>query len=403
MTQRTIIYLHSVELSQASFIICQDEEVEKTILRGHLSDLSPTDKQNEIIVVVPAVDVVLTEVSLPKLNHQRLMQALPFALEENLIDDVGQLHFAIADYQPNGTVPVAIVAQKKMKEWMALLRQYDIVPAQLYSAVFLLPLIEKNWSVSILQENATIRQNTYQGFSAEQANLPVLLELAIQNTVEKPECIHIYSTFATPVDLKLNSTVINEIHLSEQDWLETLPAFVNASHSINLLQGAYQAKHKTSETKKIWLLAAYAALIWIGLAFFSELFSFLILHHEASQLETRINHIYKTNFPESTSIISPRERMQSKLAKLEEQANTNYFLILLAKIGEPLSQNTTVQLKTLDFRDNQLTLELTANKFDDLDNFTNNLTKEGLTVKQQNATVIGDKVKTSLIIQRGSV
>lgn len=402
MTKRTMIYLHSLELAQVSFIICEDEEVEKSILRGHLSDLSQEDKQNEIIVVVPALDVLLTEVSLPKLNHQRLMQALPFALEEKLIDDVNQLHFAVADYQPNGTVPVAIVAQKKMQEWLALFKHYDIVPAKLYSAVFLLPFIEKNWTASILQEAATVRQNTFQGFSGEQTNLPLLIELAVKSASIKPECIHIYSTFATSLDLKLDSIVINEIYLSEQEWLDTLPAWVNASLSINLLQNQYQPKHKASEIKKIWMYAAYATFAWIFLAFFSELISFFILHHESNQIEARINHIYKNNFPQSTTVISPRERMQSKLAKLEEQTNTNYFLILLAKVGGPLSQTMSVQLKTLDYRDNQLTLELTANKFDDLDHLIQSLTQTGLSVKQQNAAVSGEKVKASLLIQRGT-
>lgn len=402
MTQRTIIYLHSIELSQASWVICNDEEVEKSILRGHLSELSPLDKQNETIVVVPAFDVLLTEVALPKLNRQRLMQALPFALEEHLIDDVNKLHFAVADYQPNGTVPVAIVSQKKMEEWVALFKQYEIAPTTLYSAVFLLPFIEKNWSVSILQESATVRQNKYQGFSGEQANLALLIELAVQAATEKPECIHIYSTYPSSLDMKLEPIVVNEIHLSEQDWLETMPAWVNESISINLLQGNFQPKHKTSETKRIWLLAAYATLAFILLAFFSEIISFIILHRQANAIENKINHIYKANFPESSSIVSPRQRMESKLATLEEQTNTNYFLILLAKIGGQLTEARTVQLKNIDFRDNQLTLELTADKFDDLDNLVRNFTQQGLNVKQQNATVAGEKVKASLIIMRGT-
>src|SRR5579872_6534260 len=368
MTKRTIIYLHSIELAQASWVVCEDEEAEKSILRAHLSELSATDKQNEIVVIVPAFDVLLTEISLPKLNRQRLMQALPFALEEHLIDEVNELHFAISDYQTNGMLPVAIVSRKKMDEWLALLKQYDIIPSELYSAVFLLPYVEKSWSASILQESAAVRQNKFQGFQAEQNNLALMIELALQSTAEKPECIHIYNTFPTPLEIKLDSILINEIHLSEQDWLDTIPGWVNPASSINLLQGSYQPKLKTSETKKIWQFAAYATLAFIFLAFFSELISFFILHHEFDKIDQKINLIYKKNFPEASSVVSPEKRMESKLSALEEQINTNYFLILLAKVAKPLMAASHVQLKNIDFRNNQLTLELTADKFDDLDN-----------------------------------
>ncbi len=402
MTKRTIIYLHSIELSQASFVVCEDEEVEKSMLRAHLSDLTEADKQHEITVVVPALDVLLTQASLPKLNHSRLMQALPFALEEQLIDDVGTLHFSVADYQPDGTLPVAIVARKKMDEWIALLKQYHIVPTYLYSAVFLLPYVEKNWSVSILQEGATVRQNTFQGFSGEASNFSLLMELAIQSAPEKPECIHIYSTFETPVDIKTNDVVINEIHLPEEAWLETLPAWINPLLSINLLQGAYQPKHKASETKKIWLYASYAALAWVGIAFFSQLLSFFILHHQSSKIEERISAIYKKNFPAASSVIQPRERMETKLASLEEQTNKNYFLVLLAKVGSQLSQHPNIQLNTIDYREDQLTLALTANKFDDIDILARTLSGQGLKVKEQNAATSGNAVKANLLIQRGT-
>jgi len=401
MTRRTIIYLHSIELSQASWVICEDEEVERTVLRGHLSDLLSADKLNETIVVVPAVDVLLTDLPLPKLNRQRLLQALPFALEEQLIDDVHELHFAVADYQPEGTLPTAIVARKKMDEWIALLKQYEIVPAELCSAVFLLPLIEKSWSATVLPDAATVRQNTWQGFSGEHANLSVLIDLAVQTALVKPECIHVYNTFSTPLHLQSDSILLNEIHLSELDWLETLPAWVNSATSINLLQGAYQPKRKSSESRKIWAYALYATLACVFLSFFSQIISFFILHHESKKIEAGINRIYKNNFPQASSVVSPRERMQAKLSELEEKTNKNYFLIFLAKAGSQLSKTNTVQLKSMDFRDDVLTLELTANTFNDLDNLTRALMSQGLKVKQQGAAEAGQQVKASLLIERG--
>lgn len=401
MIKRTIIYLHSTELLQASWIVCTGEHIEHSVLRGHLSELTAADKEHEITVVVPAFDVLLTEAALPKLNRQRLLQALPFALEENLIGDLSDLHFAIGDYQPEGVIPVAVVAHKKMTEWLTLCKQYDIVPAQLYSALFTVPFAGSDWSASILQETSMVRQSQFRGFSCEADNLPVLTEIAIKSAKEKPECIHIYSTFETPVEITLDAVIINAVHLSEQVWLEKLPTWIQPQFSINLLQGQYQAKHKSSDTRKIWIYAATAVATWLLLTLFSNLISFFILHHENHKIETAIEAIYKKNFPQATAVITPRERMENKLAATDAQANKNYFLVLLAKVGEQFKQITEVHLKTLDFRDNQLNVDVTAAKFDNLDAFIRALKQQGLQVRQQNAAVAGEQIKATLIIQRG--
>ncbi len=402
MSKRTLIYLHSTELQQVSFIVYENGHVEQSALRCHLSDIPLVAKENEVTVIVPAHDVVLTEAALPKLNHQRLMQALPFAIEEQLIDDLDNLHFAIADTQADGIVATAIVAKKKMDEWLGLFSEHAIKPAQLYSAVFTLPLTEKNWAISIEQDSCVIRKDKYAGFAAELGNLSLLVELSVKEALEKPECIHVYNTLESSATVEVSSVVINQVLLSEQEWLAKITTWIDTQPAINLLQGTYRAERKASETRKLWNLAGYLTVAWIAIAFFSNLISFFILHHEENRLNTAINIIYKKNFPDSSSIVAPRERMESKLSSLTESANKNYFLVLLAKIGDNLTKIPRLQLKNMDFRDNQLNLEVTAAKFDDLDTLVKSLSQEGLNVKQQNAGIAGTEVKANILIKRGT-
>lgn len=401
MSKRTLIYLHSTELQQVSFIVFENGQVEQSALRCHLSDIPSSAKENDVTVIVPARDVVLTQATLPKLNHQRLMQALPFAVEEQLIDDLENLHFAIGDTQTNGVVATAIVAKKKMAEWLALFAEASLKPAHLYSAVFTLPFIEKNWAISIEQDGCAIREGKYAGFAAELSNLPLLTELAVKEAAEKPDTIQIYNTLESLASIETASVVLNQVLLSEQAWLEKITTWIDSQPAINLLQGEYRAERKSSETKKIWSFAAYLAVAWVGIAFFSNLISFFILHHESNRLDTAINVIYKKNFPDATSVVAPKERMKSKLTSLTESANKNYFLVLLAKIGNNLTKIPRVQLKNMDYRDNQLNLELTAAKFDDLDALAKLLTQQGLSVKQQNAGIVGTEVKANFLIKRG--
>jgi general secretion pathway protein L len=402
MSKRTIIYLHTLEPVQASWIVFENDIPEQSMLRCTLADIPPAIKQYDITLIVPAQDILLTQADLPKLNQQRLLQALPFALEEKLIDEVDTLHFAIANNITSGLTPAAVVAKKNMDAWLTLCNEFELVPSSLYSAVFALPYAEKNWTVGIESDTCTIRQTEFTGFATEQNNLVLLLDLAIKETSAKPECIHIYNTQTALPEINIESTVVNEIALTEQAFLEKIPLWLDAQPAINLLQGQYRAKRKTSEIKKIWLRTGYLALLWIGLVFFSNLVSFFILHHETTRQNGDITAIYKKNFPNAVSMVAPRERMESKLAALTNQANKNYFLVLLAKVSETFAHTSGLHLKSMDFRDDRLNLELTAAKFDDLDNFNKTLTQQGLKVKQQNASITGTEVKANFLIQRGA-
>ncbi len=405
MRQKTLIYLDTVEPLQASWVVFDDTgALIQSVSRGHLEQLNPAAKSYDLTVIVPAQDVLLTHAALPKLSRQQLMQALPFALEEQLIDDVTELHFAIAEYQADGTLPVAIVAKKKMMEWLALLNQFDLRPAQLIPGLFALPYTEKVWEMSLNNEGCAIRTGRFSGFTCDKNNLTATLELGLATAEKKPESIQIYNFSQTsePAVKKIGDVTLDEIHLGERFFLEKIAAWLEEYPKINLLQGIYQGRRKASETKKIWLLAAYGVLAWVAITFFSNIVSFFILHHQSSTLETAINTIYKKNFPQASTVVAPRDRMTAKLKTLTDQSNKNYFLVLLAAAGDYLTKNPNVQLKALDFRDNQLNLEVSADTFDSLDALTKTLSAQGYTVKQQNAAISGTQVKANLLIQRGT-
>ena len=96
MTGKVIIYLNAADFNQSCWFMNGAHHV------GDLASLTSAVVDKEVIVVVPARDVLLISAQLPKMNRSRLLQALPFALEEQLIDDVEDLHFAAGVEQANG-------------------------------------------------------------------------------------------------------------------------------------------------------------------------------------------------------------------------------------------------------------------------------------------------------------
>jgi general secretion pathway protein L len=382
--QRILILFRAQEGSSADWVITSSHNNIQTILHGNLHDLHDTKDAN-VTVIVPAQDVLLTEATLPKLSRHKLRQALPFALEEQLIDDVAQQHFAIGEYQEDGTLPVAVVAKNKMDHWLATLKSHGIQANAIIPMTLALPFSENHWQVFSYDNINIVRTGSYSGFAADNNTLDNLLDLKFKESPQK------------------EAIKITRSHLPEKSVLEEMATNITSLPFINLLQHPYVAKRKkTSPTKNTWKLAAYFAAAWIGLAFFSNLISFFILHHQASNINDEINQIYRHQFPHATSIVAPRERMETKLKELTNATQKNNFLGLLATVGKSLSQTTGIRLQNLDYRNGMLTLEVSSAAFDNLETLTRNLDANGLNVKQQNSAINGTQVKATLLISAGA-
>ena len=95
---------------------------------GTLVDASIAADDRSVIVLVPAADVLLTSVHIPARSPIKIRKALPFALEEDLAEDIENLHFAVGARQENNSLPVAVVSNEKMAGWMTALNDAGIEP-----------------------------------------------------------------------------------------------------------------------------------------------------------------------------------------------------------------------------------------------------------------------------------
>jgi general secretion pathway protein L len=402
---KIIIYLINSDLSQIAWAETNGENPGNSAvkLHGTLADLELLEKKDyqEIILIATAQDVLLTEAKLPKLNQQRLLQALPFALEEQLLSDVNDSHFAIGPHQADG-IQVAIIAKKTLANWITAFKQIGLNPTAIYPAVLALPLANNlHWQISIFGETVLVRTGAYTGFACDKHNLAMLLDVNIAaKPVETNEQrqITLVNYSLEPFDLSFAATEVT--HAKPEQFLLSLNNNYSQA-SINLLQGPYRPRRNAAHTHKIWQLAGILTASWLGLFLVGNVVSFLILHHETSQLETAINTIYKRNFPAATSIAAPKARMTERLDTLTNQNHKNRLLIWLAHIGQSLPAAHDIHIDLMDFRNNQLAFSVTTPNINHIDKLTEQLTQQGLTVKQENITATGNKVTGTLLISEG--
>lgn len=395
MTSKILLYLHSNDNTIISWIKTDNEDIllEERI-RVPIADLATLEKNAVITLIVPGEDVLVTSVDLPKMQRSKLRNAIPFALEEKLISDVNELHFAIGETEPGEPTPVVVVKKQKLEHWLQLLREAGLTPQAVIPSIFAIP---DPWHVCLDEKIAIVRTYQWNGFACDLHNLQTLLALELTKQTMKPDCVHLHRFLHAEIKLDFDSvpvketTTRNNLLFCMQKWLMTY------SH-INLLQGEYEIKEKQFFLKKSWTITCLLGITWIAILFFNQISSYFMLHHAVQQNETAIAKIYKKHFPNATDIVAPRDRMNSQLQSLTQQSSKNLFFSLFADIGDTLQKISEVELQNIDYRDNHFTLQIEAKNFDALDHFIKTMREKGVSVKQQNASTSGSIVKASVLI-----
>lgn len=401
MQEKLIIYLHAHDLEHPSWaIVAADGLVRQSESHDNALGLSQIAEDKEVIVLVPAQEVLLTAVTLPKMSRARLTQALPFALEEKLIDDVETLHFVQGDYHADTLLPVAVVARARMDQWVELLKSWQLQVDVLMPTTFALPLEEDTWHV-MLSDMAITRTGPFQGFVCDHANLSELLQLALSEADGAPTHIYIHNyTEANCTPLLDELVKVKEEKLPAGNFINDLAHYAGTLPALNLLQGYYATKKSKFPRRDKLLKATFGfAIVWIALLFLYPTVSYFILKQRTTSIDAQIAEIYKRHFPQSKSVVAPNTRLQEKLQKLSSQVGENHLFLLLGYIGKGMQSTESIKIRHFDYQNNQLTLELTAATSEDFSTFTNFLTSHGLTVKQQNANLTGSRVNATLLIE----
>lgn len=401
MQEKLILFLHISDPGKTCWVVLGEQaQVEHCIISGDTAGLSQLAINKEVIVVVPAEQVLLTMAKLPKLNRSRLLQALPYALEEQLVADVDTLHFAPGPYQADDNLPVAVVAKEKMQYWLSLLQDWRVQADAFIPSSLALPYTENTWQV-LISAVAMVRTGLFQGFVCDIANLPTMLDLALAAGVSAPPLIYLHnytqqaisSTYQLPVTVK-------EDMINPEQLLSDLARNVVTYPSLDLLQGEYAVKRaRLPQMDKMKRVASYLAIGWLALLVLVPTLSYCMLSYRANRIDAQIAQIYQRNFPQATSIVAPELRMQEKWQKLSAELGQNRFLLLTAYVGKSMLNAANVALKRFDFQNNQLTLELSAPSSDDVNAFNDALSQQGVTVKQQNANLAGGRANATLVIE----
>ena len=334
--------------------------------RGTGEELAGVCQGKQVVLLVPGTDVLLTNVTIPTRNATGIARALPYAVEEQLAEDVDHLHFARGAQDPEGAMPVAVIRRQCLDQYLDVLTELGIQPASAYAAPLLLPWTEGVWTILVEDKKALLRYGDDQGVELESDSLsPIVRRLLKEYSGDDGLKLRVwYSGEHVPdvAQLKLTGCELDVSPVPETG-MAMLASTLAVTNKLNLLQGEYSQQGGTSLTTfKTWRIAV-ALLLLAGLVQLGGIgYSHWQLIKEDRQLAQEIETLYRGAFPDAGRIIRGSERQQAnrKLAELRQQygRGSDTFLALLYTSGEELSKEKKLQLEGLSFKGDILNLRL---------------------------------------------
>ena len=377
---------------------------------GTLAEASQLAKGRRTLVLIPAVDILITSVNIPTRNRQRLIQAIPYSLENELTEDIDDLHFAAGIMDSESTTPVAIISRQKLAEWLDKLDSAGVEPLGLYPDLLGLPLDSDSWSLYQDDENLQIRTQANLGFSVDAINGDEFLKLALQQAGETaPKKLTLYNLKGNPPSLDLESIAPEcEIIVKEIDSFSHLTTLLgnslNEKEQINLLQGEYQRVDKMTLQWKRWLPAAVLGLILVALSIGTSVQEYFNYKQQSTELHTQIRQTFQQAFPNVKRIVDPRVQMEQQLKKMQQGQSGNFaqFASLFVPAASVIKNSPNTTLENITFRDGQLNLQLTIKELQALENLKKTIESKRLNVEIRSANASDNKVTSHLRITGGS-
>ncbi len=360
--------------------------------RGQLEDALSDVGHARVIVLVPAERLTLTKVDLPVRQASRLLQAIPFALEDQLAEDVDKLHFATGARQSDGSTPVAVVSVEQMHSWLEPFHDAGIQPDVMMPDVLALPFEETLVTLHMEDERCLVRTGAAAGYSAPRA----LLSRILPTGAEAPALYLLQHEYA---ELPADYSVGRSAPIAQP--LDAYSHFSEPTQRINLLQGAFAPRRATEK----WVQAArWPAALAASCVLVSTLALALGNHQkqvEHDALQARAQEEFSQAFPQITRIVDLRVQAEQQLDRLISGGSEDVFLSLLSRSSPVLASVSELKVDGVQFRDGALYISLSGSDLQALEKLRAEFAKvNSLALDVQSAQAGTDGVQIRLKVDQ---
>ena len=333
---------------------------------GPLEQAAQRSAGRHVCVLVPGTDVLLTEPELPVKAGAKLQQIVPYALEEQLAEDIDDLHFAIGRRSTDGpTTPVAVVALSLMDDLLpvnpghavALLEDDVVVVRPPVGSTISMPSDALAEALHLVKPTADAGEGTGRGL--------ILYTGAAE-----------WQQFSPQVEAVRDQFDGIKVQLLTSGPLTLLAQQLPTAKPINLLQGRYTPQTTRTVGWQAWRVAAMLLVGLVALHVIGKGAELFVLKSAEKKVDTSIEQAFQAAMPGETNATNARRRMETKLVSVRNGAGSG-LLSALGAFAEARNSVPGTTVQAMSFHDGSLVLKMGAPDADALDRLSQLLRSGG--------------------------
>lgn len=331
-------------------------------------------------LVLPVEAVTACAARLPTQKARWLRQALPFAVEELLAEDVDSLHLALGGELPDGLHRIFAVRRSWLSAWVDLAAELGSVPASLQVDADLLP--EEGTQLFWLDGRWLLGGEQSARLGLQDEDWPHLRE-------------------ACALPLHGRAPRERQVLKGIDQWQEQAQPYQwLASHlGSELAQAEFQVRQEHRHQRFLRPVLALAGL-WVVLQWGFYLAQGWHLRHEGDNYAAANEALYRELFPQDSKLINLRAQFDQHLASGAATGQGRLLGLLDQAADALLAEGAQVRVQQLDFSDTRgdLSMQVQAPGFDALERLRERLIAAGLAVQLGSASREGTAVSARLVI-----
>lgn len=339
-----------------------------TPMAGTLEDAAFFAGTRKVTVLVPSTDVLITNAEIPPARGSKLLQALPYALEEQLAQDVEDMHFSIGPKNPDGSYLAAAVSRTSMDTWSAGLERAGIYPKVMIPESTAMPTSPGQVTNILVEGNLIFcQQPSAAPITFADLGLQDVLDLlGIGQDQEAPDDVTVYvqqdeqAQLAASLESLRRQVSSLDVQLLSNGTLPQLAVRAVQKDALNLLQGDFAAKTSLGKHWQPWKLVAGLAAAFFVVSSLGKIGQGIALAKEEARLSESIKTTFQIAFPGQRMQADVRRQAESALGQSQANTDGSSFLQALETLSSSMKGANKAQLIDISFRGGVMNLKVNA-------------------------------------------
>ncbi|MEZ8357459.1 type II secretion system protein GspL [Vibrio splendidus] len=376
MSEFLTVRLSSEPQSPVQWLVWSTSQQE-VIASGELSswdqldELTPYAEKRSCIALLPGNECLIKRVEIPKGAARQFDSMLPFLLEDEVAQDIEDLHLTILDKDTTHAT-VCGVDREWLKQALDLFREANIIFRKVLPDTLAVPFeeqgisalqIDQHW---LLRQGNSQRQGNYQAVSISEAWLPMFLQSDWVVADDEEQATTIFSYTAMPNDDVQQQSGL-EWQAKPAELVMSLLSQQAITSGVNLLTGTFKTKSSFSKYWRVWQKVAIAACLLVAVIVTQQVLKVQQYEAQAEAYRAESERIFRAVLPGKQRIPTVsylKRQMNDEAKKYGGSGEGDSLLGWLALLPETLGQVKTIEVESIRYDGNRSEVRLQAKSSD---------------------------------------